>query len=217
LKRVSAGLSILALAGCVPVVIPRRGTLETVTMTSPTPERAPVLNRGERVVVLAGGTEDESTCAREVVGRMEPSLPVVPAREFRLALFPWFDLDLTERQLAAVFTKSRVRDAITQLKVRYVIAIEMQVDRTDAYWTRDRMANPFTNVAADIWDPTTAAVVGTMTATAKGSESGGILLPFTIVGSHPVTRGVACEALGDALGALFVRGVLPPRQGDRTP
>jgi hypothetical protein len=127
---------------------------------------------------------------------------MVSAREFRDALFPWFDFQTSAEELRAGLSHPAVRDAIARLNVRYAILVN------------EEKRNPkqglsgFVTVSVQVWDVEQAQDRGVLWARASGgSEFLGIPYPLMIgvvVMSFP--EEAVCRGLSEWLGRALMSG-----------
>lgn len=201
----------VASAGC--IAVPVSGSLEAVDLPKRTV--AP-LATGEGIVVLGidlnADEEGMALCVREGLRRANPTLRIMDAREFRNALFPWFDSGPASEELLAVLAKPLVRNGIAKLSVRYGIIVGQRVwfsrgeEKGIMGYGVGWVATSST-LAADLWDFGQAAYVGRVEARGSGSEGIVGIFPF-MLGWFSDSETAACRGLGQRLAELLAAGKL---------
>jgi len=215
-------LSTLAFAGataCVPLPSPTSVSVETSQPSGAATE--PI--GAEEVLTTLGASEtgldtsDAVECAEEAIRAAAPGTRIVPAEQFRDALFPWFEpatQPRSEDALATLLAKPLVADRIAQLGVRYVIAVgEPSTSEGEAtglhpilvgiplpagvMWSERK-----STISATVWDLVQGTSAGTVEVVGSGTS---YLLNwvFAFGVGIPATETRACHELGRRLAGLF--------------
>ena len=115
-----AALTIIAVVssvGCAASVVERRGDV------------AGPAEAADKVVFLSLDSPDEGSiprCVAQAVQRARPDLALMPAKEFRDALFPWLERSTAPRELEGfglLLAKDAVSQRLAELHLRYVAVV----------------------------------------------------------------------------------------------
>lgn len=169
-------------------------------------------------------------CVVEEMHEAAPDLTIMPAREFRDALYPWFEPATAPDhidELTALLSRPAVKRRIEELDVRYVAVVggntvgenEGAFGCFAAYSgagclglsTEDRESR----FSAAVWDMKQGTSVGALSAKSSGTNVFiGLIVPIVF---YSATASAACDALGQRL-AEFVTGKTPVKLNpDGTP
>lgn len=83
---------------------------------------------GEKIAVIRGegGMSQLVDCVVRVMQRANSALRIVPDKQFRDSMFPWFEPGIapdTDEELATLLRQAVVSDSIVKLGVRYVVSV----------------------------------------------------------------------------------------------
>lgn len=180
---------------------------------------------GEMVAVLSDlHTQEQASfvdCIMEEMREAAPELAIMPAREFRDALYPWFEPATTPDhidELTALLGRPAVKRRIEELDVRYVAVVGGRTDSENegafgcagAYagagclgvGTEDRHSH----FSAAVWDLKQGNSAGAITAQTSGTSVFiGVIVPIMFFSA---TESATCDALGKRL-ADFMTGKTP--------
>ena len=186
----------------------------------------------QAIAVLPQGVSpddmDVAECVARKVQRTTPTPRVIPAQEFRDALFPWFEPTTapnTPDELGSLLDKRLVQERIVSLGVRYVIFLSGTTAQGDfggpffcgggyggggcfGYIAADRKSH----ISATIWDLEEADSPGTVDVETSGTiVVPAFILPFFV--TPAMTETYACSVMGERL-ARFISG---EKRGDGDP
>lgn len=199
----------------------------TQTQISESEHRGTRLEEDEAVVILSGDPHGEDEQADDCVGKplrgLAPTLRLLPASEFRDALYPYFTqstMPHTAEEFEVILENPVVQQRIASLRVHYLIVFsESYESRNDwhnyilcgagyggggclgfAWWDRQ------SGIGAEIWDLTGKSFGGKISSEAKGTgimPAFGLPVPLYM----PATESAACkETARQLLQAIGVAG-----------
>lgn len=183
--------------------------------TRETREFATRISPDEAVVVL----NDEfgiPACVTRAMQRNNATFKFISGREFRDALFPWFEPAIAPtnpNELALLIKKPLIEGRLSDLGVRYLIAISGLTTEGEGkgaavgghlgglgagWWDRS------TQTSAIVWDLQKAHRAGALDVLASGTALMPVfILPFPFI---PPTETTACEQLARKLAAFLAGG-----------
>jgi hypothetical protein len=162
--------------------------------------------------------EDLVACVEGSLGEQAPDLTIVPSRQFRDSLFPWFEPSTAPRSdsdLVALMGRPAVLRRIEDLGLRYVVSLTggSETVGNDGWGgcaggyaavacVGGAGIERKTDLTAAILDLTARRSVGEVTATGSGTFEAGLILlvPYILVTS---TEADTCLALAHRVGALI--------------
>ncbi len=179
---------------------------------------APAL--GEVVVVL-GDETGIPACVRRAMQESNPDIGLIASKDFRNALFPWFELATAPRTVAdltSLLNKPKVQKRIESLRIRYVIVVSGGTNETKteggiigtgggylgfASWKK------ISRLSAIVWNFGRAEKAETIRAKVSGTAAvPAFILPLPFI---PATETAACNMLGERL-AESLGGDRPPEE-----
>ncbi len=200
---------------------------------------------GEGVVILLGGSwedavtnESESreekieSCISSAMTGENPRITIVPAKNFRRALFPGKKFEETPRSkddLLSNLKDIRSRQEAEKLGIRYVVVVDSVTSFSGQYpvfeferglwiigssWTRSSL------MSATVIDAKKAADAGVISSHSDGSE--GFVVPvFFVIPLVPIpwfsrTEAECCSSLGTAVSRFLAEKPGDPAADDRT-
>ena len=158
------------------------------------------------MVLSAAMTDDErgmADCVRKAMREQDASLRMVSAREFRDALFPWFDVQASSEELAAGLSLRPVHDAIARLNVRYAILVNEERGKPQGFHGVVTVS-----VSVQVWDVERAQDRGALWASASGGSAFiGTVYPLMIgVVEISSPEDAVCRGLSEWLGRALMSG-----------
>ena len=191
---------------------------------APESEPAPLAS-GEAVAVLSDlYTQQQARfveCTMEEMRAAAPELVIMPEREFRDALYPWFEPATAPDhidELSALLGRPAVKRRIEELDVRYVAVVGGNTVSEEGgafgcagayagagclgFGTEERDSR----FSAAVWDLKQGTSAGAITAETSGTNVFiGVIVPIMFFSA---TESATCEALGQRL-AEFMTGKAP--------
>ncbi|MCY4015074.1 MAG: hypothetical protein OXG82_20445 [Gammaproteobacteria bacterium] len=168
-----------------------------------------------------GETEDDFVaCVSAGVNGGNDGLPVLPARDFVDATFPWFEPRTAPRtmdDLAGVIGRPLISERIQEIGVRYLVWIEGTTQRSDESGTLQCTVvsggipacfgflswENGSNYEASVWDVYQGMNVGTLSSEASGTSFvPAVVVPLPFIAR---VRQAACTKLSDQ-----IKGFLGP-------
>lgn len=180
----------------------------------------------EAIVILGrrqGSTyetrEEFVNCVGERVARGSGAIRVIPEKEFVDSLFPWFEprtAPLRTSDLQALMEEQVVADKIEEYGVRYIVWLDGQTETTNRTGSISCAVGPGgggcfgfgsweddSNFDARVWDVSSFANVGTISADATGqSYVPAVVVPIPLIARVEAN---ACSSLATQL-QQFVNG-----------
>jgi len=207
------------LAGCQVTTANRQAPTVQETRQSSAGDLLP----GESVTVVrvASSVGDNIVeCVGKTIGQSDADIDVVPPKEFRNGMFPWFEpatTPITVDGLAKLIKRTVVKQRIEAFGVRYVVAIGGESTERTSTWGGATgtmgvgavlggvSTTKSTRLAAVILDLKQARPVSNVTASAKGGSGIGLLIiiPYAVATRDP--DAVTCQAVATRVVA-FLRG-----------
>jgi hypothetical protein len=132
--------ALLSMSACVWIPAPASVDIEPTEVSF---DRSASLDNSEAIVILGGlekdaGEDDLGDCVMEELRDVNPPVRVIPALQFRDALFPWFEpkwIPNNQAELQAVLESHKVQERIADLSVRYLILVGGQTSLgTEGDW-----------------------------------------------------------------------------------
>jgi len=170
------------------------------------------------VVLSKSIPEDLVACLEGGVGEQAPDLAVVPSRQFRDSLFPWFEPSTAPRSDADFVALMERRDVwrrIEDLGLRYVVSLTggSETVGSDSWGgcvggyaaaacVGGAQIERKTNLTAAIHDLSARRSAGEITATGSATFEAGLILlvPYILV---TTTETDTCLALAQGIGAFI--------------
>lgn len=184
----------------------------------PNPATHAAIESGGVAVLAAphGGLADDDyvvDCLRRALHAGRPQLTLVSARDFRNALYPWFEPDLApadEAQFGPVLARPAVRQQVHGIGVRYLVLVDSKTWHANehggilcgaggggagclGFYTAEKHSS----AEAQVWDLGEAHAVTTLTAQASGQAViPALILPIPFI---PATQGAVCDSTAKQL------------------
>lgn len=166
---------------------------------------------------IAGLEKSLPACIRDKMQTLLPSGHYVPSKNFRDALFPYFEPQTapkTDEELSSLLTRPLVRKRIDNLGIRFLISTAGVTTQgedeglaiagagpTGGGCLGAKWATKESNIAVTIWDLKAAQKTGTLTAKSEGTFAVICIgLPIPIISA---TETAACGAAAERLANLL--------------
>lgn len=164
-------------------------------------------------------SEDLVACVEGALSEQELDLTIVPSRQFRDSLFPWFEPSTAPRSdddLVSLMDRPAVFRRIDDLGLRYVVSLTggSETVGNDGWGgcaggyaavacVGGAEVERKTELTAAVYDLTARQSVGEVTATGSGTFEAGLILfvPYILVST---TEADTCHALAHRVGAYIV-------------
>lgn len=181
------------------------------------------LSQGEALAVVNVATSDDILeCVCRELRKAEANLRVLAPATFRDATYPWFEPDIAPTRtedLATLLARPLIKDKISELGVRYVVALSGQTTYQTQRWggvigggTYPRGAafilggtetDKQTKISAAVLDLSEVRLAKKIDVSAEGEGAAGMIVFIPYVFLPPATEVISCEALADRIAAFL--------------
>ncbi len=162
------------------------------------------------VAVNVSASEDILQCVHRTLSKPDSKIRVLPPSIFRDAMYPWFEPNTAPsrtEELARLLARPHIKDRISDLGIRYVLAIRGRTTSHTsgasgvgvAVWNTDKR----TEISAVILDLKEGHLVKSIYVSADGEGASGVIGFVPYVFLPPATEAISCEALANQIIAFL--------------
>lgn len=205
-QRLALGATVIVLSGCVPLPVPVPGSVDSLDVPS---ALSSPMTAGDTLAILGNGISDDHeivSCVRSAAAKADATLHVIPPKEFRDALSPWFEpstAPLADENIANSLSQPTVKTKLSKLNARYAVLVSgdtMEFGSSETFiYTESKRRSWVTGRILDLRD---GGSPGSLTLSVSGTNAF-VWLPLVAPGTLAMTETPACHEFGRQLVAYL--------------